>query len=115
MKIGPQRDRVTLQRRTSTNDGGAQTVTYTAVSPERVPASVLESAGQRMERVFGSQVTATATHLVTLRAWDAVRLSDRFVWHTRTGDRYLEITGKASAEGPMRRVLVLACEERDAA
>jgi head-tail adaptor len=114
MQIGRLRDRVTLYGRTVTNSGGALVNTFTVTPPTRVPAQVESPTGERMERLFGSQVSPVATHIVTLRAWTAVDVGDRLVWHS-VSDRTLEIRGHAAVGGPMRRFLVLACEERDAA
>ena len=109
------RDRVTLQRRTTVNSGGAAVVTFATVAPARMPAAVESPTGERMERLFGSQVTPIATHVVLMRAWDAVALGDQLVWHDGATDRTLEIRGRQVLGGPMRRYLAVACEERDVA
>lgn len=113
--LGRLRDRVTLYTRAVTNSGGALVNTFTAVAPTRVQAAVETPSAARMERQFGSQVAPVASHVVTLRAWTAVDVGDRLVWHDGGTDRTLEITGKAATGGPMRRWLSLACEERDLA
>jgi hypothetical protein len=108
------RDRVTLKRRTTTNSGGAAVVSFTTVTPARMPAAVESPTGERMERLFGSQVTPIATHVVLMREWDSVQLGDQLVWHDGSTDRTLEIRGRHVLGGPMRRYLAVACEERDA-
>ncbi len=89
--------------------------TFTEVAPIRVPCAIESPTGERMERLFGQQVTPIATHIVTVRAWDAVALGDQFVWHDGDTDRTLEIRGRQTVGGAMRRYMVLACEERDVA
>lgn len=108
------RDRVTLQRRTTTNNGGAANVTFANASPTRIQASVESPTGQRLERLFGAQVTPVASHLVMLRAQSSITLGDRLVWHDGSLDRTMEVVGLQRI-GPMRRYHVLACEERDVA
>lgn len=117
MNVGHFRDRGTLMRRSTVNDGGAQVSTFTPVLPVRVPCQVESPTAARVERIFGGQVTPTATHLVTLRAWTTVRLSDQFIWHDAQAatNRTLDIVGRQPIGGPMRPYLVLACEERHTA
>lgn len=115
MQMGRLKDRGTLQRATPVNDGGSLVPTYATVNPSRVPCAVESPTGERVERLFGAQVTPIATHLVYLRKWDAVRLGDRFVWHDGATDRTLEIRGRQQLGGATKLYQVLACEERDVA
>lgn len=106
------RDRVTLQRRTTTNSGGAVVPSFANASPTRIQAAVESPTGQRLERLFGAQVTPVASHLVMLRAQSTITLGDRVIWHDGALDRTMEVVGLQRI-GPMRRFHVLACEERD--
>lgn len=126
MQVGRFRDRVTIQARTTTNDGGSMVSSFTSRiatgwGTSRVPCEVASATQQDMERIFGQQADVVATHTVTLHTWREIAQTDRILWHTgRTtpahvgvgaGDRVLEV--KAITElGADRRFMVLACEER---
>jgi len=110
--LGTCTERVTVQSRTL-NTSDTPIETWTAVPAlTRVAASVDSGAASRVERVFGSQVQAQTSHVVALPAPTAdVPLTSRVVWHSRHGDRVLDIVGKALAQDARRRWLTLACEE----
>lgn len=111
--IGTLTERVTVQARTLTNSGGTPVPAFATVAGlARVPAAVETTAGQRVERVFGLQVQGETTHVVTLAApTDDVALTSQVVWHSRHGDRTLQIVGKALQQDARRRLLTLACQE----
>jgi len=109
--IGTYTERITVQTRTVTNDGG-QPVESWADSLVRVAASVMTTAGARVERVFGAQVQGETTHVVALPAPSGdVALTSRVVWHSRHGDRTLAIVGKAVMQDARQREVTLACQE----
>lgn len=109
--IGAYTERVTVQTRTLTNTGGQPVPTW-ANALTRIPARVETTAGARVERVFGAQVQAETSHVVTLAApSDDVALTSQVIWHSRHGDRTLAIVGKALAQDARRRELTLACQE----
>lgn len=111
MIVGRLRDRVTLQRPTVTNDGGAVTTAYTTLA-SRVPADVQTATASRAERLFGSQVTAVTSYVITLRSGLDVAMSDRVTWHhTSTSNVVMEITGIAT-QGTRKEITVLLCEVR---
>lgn len=116
-------DRITVQARTTGNDGGAVVNTFTARQPARVPCCVEPVTAQNAERVLGMQADVVATHLITMHPWDAVTEGDRVIWHSgkatpthagfAAGDRVLEVRS-VTETGTKRRRMVLACEERSA-
>jgi hypothetical protein len=91
--------RVTVRRPgATTNDGGVPVPGAPTTLYSRAPASVVNADARSMERVFGSQVQATATHVVAMRR-RAVLLTDEIVWHYvihgQATDRVLRITARA--------------------
>lgn len=104
-------ERVSVQTRTLTNNGGVPVQAWTTAL-RRIPAAVETTAGARVERVFGAQLQAETTHVVTVAApEDDVALSSQVVWHSRHGDRTLAIVGKALRQDARTRLLTLACQE----
>ena len=109
--IGHYTERVSVQERTLTNNGGTPVESYETADLYRVAASV-QTAGGVIERVFGSQMQGEASHVVTMPAPQVdVALSSRVVWHSRHGDRTLAIVGKVLTQDARKRELVLACLE----
>jgi head-tail adaptor len=103
-------ERITVETRSVANVGGQPVETWTA-SLSRIAASV-ETATGRMERVFGSQVQAEATHTVRCAMpSEDIALTSRVIWHSRHGDRTLAIVGKAVTQDARARAVVLACQE----
>jgi head-tail adaptor len=111
--IGRLTERVTVQARSIVNNGGTPVPSYADVTGlVRVPASVQTTAGQRVERVFGAQVQSETTHTVSfaMPATD-IALTSQIVWHSRHGDRTLQIVGKAVQQDARMRTVTLACQE----
>ena len=106
-------ERVTVQSRSVVNNGGTPVSSYADVAAlTRVPASVVTTAGQQVERVFGAQVQGETTHVVKMHApYADVALISQVVWHSRHGDRTLQIVGKALLQDARTRELTLACQE----
>lgn len=111
MDIGRLRHRVTLQTpgpAIPDGDGGYTDSATTLVS--RAPAEVEPATASSMERIGANTVTASASHLVTLRYVPGVTTKTRAIVHDVT-DREFSITGIFD-EAMRHRVLVLACVER---
>jgi head-tail adaptor len=111
--IGTMSERVTVQTRTLVNDGGTPVETWANVAAlTRVAARVTTAGASRVERILGAQVQGQTSHLVELPMPDAdVALTSRVQWHSRWGDRVLDVVGKVQQQDARRRWLVLACEE----
>lgn len=104
MLIGELRRRVSLRSVTVTNVNGQPSETealralvWAKVDPA-TPASI--------EQLFGAQIQAVASHLITIRYRGDVALTDRIVW----GSRVFHVRGKVDT-GERHRWLVLACQE----
>ncbi len=113
--IGSLTERVSVQTRSLTNNGGQPVEAWTTAL-SRVAASVETVGGNRtalrVERVLAAQLQAETSHLVTLPAPAGdVALSSRVLWHSRHGDRTLAIVGKALQQDARARLLTLACQE----
>lgn len=106
-------ERVTVQSRTLTNDGGTPIESWADVAAlTRVAAKVTTGQASRVERLLGSQMQGQTSHVVELpMPADDVALTSRVRWHSRWGDRVLDIVGKVQQQDARRRWLVLACEE----
>lgn len=111
--IGALSERVTVQTRTITNNGGTPVETWADVAAlTRVAARVTTAGAARVERILGGQVQGQTSHLVELpMPADDVALTSRVQWHSRWGDRVLDVVGKVQQQDARRRWLVLACEE----
>lgn len=115
MTAGDLRHRVSLQTRTSTDDGhGAFDEAWSTVQ-SRVAAQVVALVGRDLERA--RQIDPRATHEVRLRFWRAHNDTlkggrAQVLWHDdgAVGDRTLEIVAPAREEG-LREWLVLTCKE----
>lgn len=106
------RERVTLKRRTSVNDGGVRKRTgLVALEPERIPCTHESPSQAATERLFGQQIRQMEAHVFTLRAFPDASTADLVIWHeTDTTDRELEIVGRQYM-GRDRGWMVLACRE----
>lgn len=114
MRTGILRDRVTIRRMPPpTNSGGVPVPGLPEVLYARIPAEVVTSQSPQLERVFASQVLASATHAIRIRG-RALLLTDEVVWHDFADhlpvDRVLRITGRAASQN--RAELWLAVQEQ---
>jgi SPP1 family predicted phage head-tail adaptor len=105
MDIGRLRHRVILQRLTATADGaGGFTESWAALAT--VWASIDPATARDLERVFGAELQAPVTHLVTTRYYSGLTPKDRVVFGSRT----FAIRGLQNPE-ERRIAWVMACEE----
>lgn len=110
MNVGALRHRVTLQTPgdpVPDGDGG-YTETWTTLGA-RVPASVEPATARTLERIAANTVTATATHLVTVRYLPGVTTKTRVTFHDVT-DRTFSVSGTHDPE-ERHRVLIIECTE----
>lgn len=105
-RIGPMRERVTLQSATRTADaGGGAAVTWSPLAHgATVWARVTPLSGS--EALQAMRLQARVTHLVTMRWRDDVTAAMRLVW----GARVLNIRAVTNPD-ERRRYLELLCEE----
>jgi head-tail adaptor len=110
MAIGELRHRVTLENPTIVPDSeGGFTETWNVLGIARLPASVMPATPRDLERQTSGTVTATASHLVTLRYLAGVTTKTRVRFHDTT-DRVLAVEGIVDRE-ERHRMLILACTE----
>lgn len=80
MRAGMLRDRITVIRKTATNDGmGGQSIVWQAVATD-LPATVVSTAGQRRFVGGGEQDLALMTHQIHVRGNADIQSADRIVW-----------------------------------
>lgn len=101
--IGDLRDRVTIQRETTTPDTlGGFSVSWSNLYIN-IPANVRSVKGREAE-IEGREMTIR-TYLVTIRHGYSVTTKDRVIW----GDETMAITSVENRDGQARR-LTLECE-----
>lgn len=84
MRIGPMRERITLQREVDTADGaGGSTIGWADIAT--VYARVQPASGR--ERLASQQLQNSITHRVTIRSRGDISCATRILW----GDRPLNI------------------------
>jgi SPP1 family predicted phage head-tail adaptor len=104
MNAGELRERITIERATTTSDGhGGRTVTWSPVYSNGVWAKVQSVRGREEERQ--GRLSTVETYLVTVRFAVSVTTLDRVVWRGRT----MNIRAVADREGT-REWLTLECE-----
>lgn len=111
MEPGTLRHRVTLSTPgplVADGEGGYTDTGVTLVS--RAPAAVEPATPQALERIGATTVTATATHVVTLRYLQGVTTLTRLVFHDVI-DRTFAVTGVYDGR-ERHQQLILTCAER---
>lgn len=115
MNAGALRHRVSIQTRTSTDDGHGAFDESWATVETRIAAQVESLVGRDLDRA--RQIDPRATHEVRLRFWRSHNDSivggrARVIWHDdgAVGDRTLEVVAPAREEG-RREWLVLTTKE----
>lgn len=102
--IGELRERITIERATTTADGyGGQTVTWNPVYTHKIWAKVQSVRGREEERQ--GRLATVETYLITVRFGISATTLDRILWRSK----YFNIRAAADREGT-REWLTLECE-----
>ncbi len=86
MKTGDLRHSIVLENpgTPSSNGDGDFTVSYAALSPSPVQASIEPATARSLERMAAGSVIASATHLVSMRYHSGVTTKTRITFGSRT-------------------------------
>jgi head-tail adaptor len=113
MTVGELRHRVTLENPGEpVPDGeGGYIETWSVVGQSRMPAAIEPATVRAMERLGPGTVTATASHLVTIRYVTGVTTKTRVTFHDDVeGDRVLAVAGRHNPQ-EKHWALTLFCTE----
>lgn len=112
MRAGNYNQSVTLENPTNTPDGdGGFTVTWAAVSPSPVWASVLPATAAVMERAVAGTVQSSISHLVEMRYHSGITTQTRLSWTGNAGQTHTAYVRGVQSVDEAGEVTRLTCEE----